>query len=393
MPKKSAKFGRKGGKKGVLKRWNPFGNWVLLIYLGGLLVGGVLLLHSLKIPKENPTTGKEAITPPFSETDPHGSLPLPFEEELSRLGIRQKDIEIRMGTEGEGGIIPCWVAVDEKADLNIIYNKLKRRADLEGWELRDKAFSKTENSLTLSLEAWITPHLGYHFHFRKAISAIAPARVAIIIDDIGSNISLLQSLLTVEHPLTLSIIPNLTYSAEAARLGHRKGWEIMLHLPMEPDNYPQTDPGEEAILYSMSQSEVERVIEENVRSIPYLKGMNNHMGSRITRDRGAISRVLASAHKHRLFFIDSRTSEDSIAYEVARDMEIPSAVRTIFLDEVAEISHSEKQLLRLGELAQLNGYAIGIGHIYPSTIEALKKTLPLLDKKGVKLVFASEVVQ
>ncbi|TKJ28168.1 hypothetical protein CEE39_10365 [bacterium (candidate division B38) B3_B38] len=133
--------------------------------------------------------------------------------------------------------------------------------------------------------------------------------------------------------------------------------------------------------------------EYNVRSIPYLKRMNNHMGSRITLDREAISKVLVSIRKHRPLFIDSRTSEDSIAYEVARQMEIPSAARTIFLDEVTEVSHSKKQLLRLGELAQLNGYAIGIGHIYPSTIEALKKTLPLLQRKGVELVFTSEVVQ
>ena len=389
MSKKSARI----GKRGVLKGRNPFGNWVLLVYLGGLLAGGVLLLHSLKTTNENPAAENPAPTPLLSETDPYSSLPFPLQEELSRLGIRENDIEVSRGTEEGGGAIPCWVAVDERADLNLLYNKLKRRADLEGWELGEKAFRRREKSLTLSLEAWLNPRLGYHLHFRKPISRRAPAKVAIIIDDIGSNITLLQSLLTVEHPLTLSIIPNLPYSDEAARLGHRKGWEIMLHLPMEPDNYPQTDPGEEAILSSMSQSEVERVIEENVRSIPYLKGMNNHMGSRITRDRGAISRVLTSAHKYRLFFIDSRTSEDSIAYEVARDMEIPSAVRTIFLDEVAEVSHSEKQLLRLGELAQLNGYAIGIGHIYPSTIEALKRTLPLLDKKGVKLVFASEVVQ
>lgn len=133
--------------------------------------------------------------------------------------------------------------------------------------------------------------------------------------------------------------------------------------------------------------------EYNVRSILYLKGMNNHMGSWITLNREAISKLLVSIRKHRLFLIDSRTSEDSIACEIARKMEIPATARTIFLDEVAEVGHSKKQLLRLGELAQLNGYAIGIGHIYPSTIEALKRTLPLLQKKGVELVFTSEVVQ
>jgi len=388
MTKESTQFSRGVGKRGR----NPFRNWVLLAYLGGLLAGGILLLHLLGTTDEIPEVKKPAPTLHLSETDPHRSLPPPLQEELSCLGIKENDIEISRGMEA-GGVIPCRVAVDEKADLNLLYRKLKRRADLEGWELRGKAFRRREESLTLSLEAWLKPHLGYRLHFRKPISSGALAKVAIIIDDIGSNTSLLQSLLTLEHPLTLSIIPHLPYSAEAARLGHRKGWEIMLHLPMEPDDYPHNDPGEEAILYSMSQSEVERVIDENVRSIPYLKGMNNHMGSRITRDRGAISRVLASTRKHRLFFIDSRTSEDSVAYEIARKMGIPAASRTIFLDDVAEVSYSEKQLLKLGELAQLNGYAVGIGHIHPSTVEALKRTLPLLQKKGVKLVFASEVVR
>ncbi len=388
MTKKSIRFSRRGGKKGR----NPFRNWVLLVYLGGLLAGGVLLLHLLGTTEEIPEVEKPALTLHLSKTDPYNSLPPLLQEELSRLGIKENDIEISRETEG-GGVIPCRVAVEEKADLNLLYRRLKRRADLEGWELKGKAFQRREESLTLSLEAWLNPRLGYRLHFRKPIRREALAKVAIIIDDIGSNISLLQSFLTVEHPLTLSIIPRLPYSAEAARLGHRKGWEIMLHLPMEPDNYPHNNPGKEAILYSMSQPEVERVIDEDVRSIPYLKGMNNHMGSRITRDRGAISRVLASARKHRLFFIDSRTSEDSVAYEIAREMGIPAAARTIFLDEVAEVDHSEKQLLRLGELAQLNGYAVGIGHIYPSTIKALKRTLPLLQKQGVKLVSASEVVQ
>ena len=393
MFKKSTRSSRRVGRRGILKRKNPFGNWVLLVYFSALLAAGILLLHSFKATNENPAVEDQLPSSPISETAIYSSLPPPLQEELSRVGIRENDIEISRGKEEEGGTIPCHIAVDEKADLNLLYQRLKSRADMEGWEFRGKAFHREEKSLTLSLEAWLNPQLGYHLHFRKPISKAVPARVAIIIDDIGSSLTLLQSLLMVEQPLTLSIIPDLPYSAEAARLGHRKGWDIMLHLPMEPDDYPSTNPGQGAILSSMSQSEVEQIIEDNVYSIPYLKGINNHMGSRITRDREAISSVLECVRKHRLFFIDSRTSEDSIACEVARNMNIPAAARTIFLDEVAEVSHSQNQLLRSVELAQLNGYAICIGHIYPSTIEALKTTLPLLQKKGVKLVFASEVVQ
>ncbi len=394
MVKKPARSGRKVARRKVLKRKNLFSNWVLLVYLIGLLGAGVFLLHSFKPANED--TAVESTLPSstaLTEDTPHSSLPSPLQEELSRVGIRENDIELSSETEEGEAPIPCTIAVDEKADLNLLYQRLKRRADTEGWELRGKAFHREEKSLTLSLEAWLNPRLGYHLHFQKPISIAAPAKVAIIIDDIGSSLTLLQSLLTVEQPLTLSIIPDLPYSAEAARLGHRKGWDIMLHLPMEPDDYPYTNPGQRAILSSMSQSEVEQIIEENVYSIPYLKGINNHMGSRITRDKEAISRVLECVRKHRLFFIDSRTSEDSIAYEVARDMNIPAAARTIFIDEVADLNHSKEQLLKSGELAQLNGYAICIGHIYPSTIEALKTTLPILQEKGVKLVFASEVVQ
>ncbi len=394
MVKKPTRSSRKVSQRKVLKRKNPFNNWVLLVYLIGLLGVGVFLLHSFK--PANKDTAVEGTLPSsaaLTEDTPHSSLPSPLQEELSLVGIRENDIELSSGTEEGEAPIPCNIAVDEKADLNLLYQRLKRRADMEGWELRGKTFHREEKSLTLSLEAWLNSGLGYHLHFRKPISKAAPARVAIIIDDIGSSITLLQSLLTVEQPLTLSIIPNLPYSAEAARLGHRKGWDIMLHLPMEPDDYPYTNPGQGAILSSMSQSEVEQIIEDDVYSIPYVKGMNNHMGSRITRDREAISRVLACVRKHRLFFIDSRTSEDSIAYEVAHNMNIPAAARTIFIDEVADLNHSKQQLLKSGELAQLNGYAVCIGHIYPSTIEALKITLPILQKKGVKLVFASEVVQ
>jgi polysaccharide deacetylase 2 family uncharacterized protein YibQ len=216
--------------------------------------------------------------------------------------------------------------------------------------------------------------------------------VAIIIDDLGYNLEMINSLVEINKPLTLSIIPHLKHSLETAKIAHNKGYEVMLHLPMEPENYPQNDPGVGALLIKMTPDEIYRTVIRDISSIPYIKGVNNHMGSRATQDYNMMQAVLRVIKEQNLYFVDSQTSEHTIAYQVAKEMGIPSAIRTIFIDEIPDMVYTERELKSLYQYANRNGYAIGIGHAYPTTIKTLKKVLPYFEDSKVKLVFASEIV-
>ena len=217
-------------------------------------------------------------------------------------------------------------------------------------------------------------------------------RLAIIIDDLGYSLDLIDDLLEINLPLTLSIIPNQKYSREIAKIAHSRGYEIILHLPMEPEDDVQYNPGIGAILTSMNSEEIKKTVMEGIASLPYIKGINNHMGSKATQDYELMTEVLKVIKENNLYFIDSRTSEHTIGYKLALQMGLPTALRTIFIDRIANISYTEKKLKSLYRYAHDNDCAVGIGHAYHTTIQALRNILPKMNNPEVKLVFASEIV-
>lgn len=227
---------------------------------------------------------------------------------------------------------------------------------------------------------------------RKSKEDADRKKIAIIIDDLGYSLDMLYALIEINQPLTLSIIPHLKYSRKTAQIAHERGYEIMLHLPMEPENYPANNPGLGAILTHMSPDEIYHTVLEDIASLPYITGVNNHMGSKATQDYTIMKHVLKVIKEHNLYFIDSQTSDHTIAYKVAQEMGVPTGLRVIFIDKIQEVSYTEKELKSLFVYAENNGYAIGIGHAFPSTIKALKNVLPNINNDEVNLVFASEIV-
>ncbi|MCD6451612.1 MAG: divergent polysaccharide deacetylase family protein [Acidobacteria bacterium] len=226
---------------------------------------------------------------------------------------------------------------------------------------------------------------------RKALG-----KVALIIDDVGYDIVLLEDLLSsVDCPLAVSVLPHLPYSRESAELAHRLGFEVMLHLPMEPVGYPEKNPGEGAIFIDMSPEEVRWTIEDDLLTVPYAVGVNNHMGSRATEDRDLMRIVFEVLKEKRLFFVDSRTTDYSVAAREGKELGVRVGVRTIFLDKGVN-SHNDDvagNLRRLFSLAEERGKAVGIAHLSITTVQSLKDILPLLNRNGAELVFISEVVE
>jgi len=217
-------------------------------------------------------------------------------------------------------------------------------------------------------------------------------KVAFIIDDLGYETEVAKKIMELEFPIALSILPFLQYSEFIAEEGRKNNREIMLHLPMEPNN-SDANPGPGAIKSYMSEEEIRQAVRDCILNFPYIIGVNNHMGSKITEDREIIKIVLEEIKGYSLFFIDSITTEDSIAYEVAQEMEIKSAVRSVFLDNENDMEYIKRQMLEVQETALREGEVIAIGHSRVNTFYVLKRMVPELIKAGIEVVPVSELVK
>ncbi len=213
--------------------------------------------------------------------------------------------------------------------------------------------------------------------------------LSIIIDDIGNSKELGEELFKIKG-LTYSILPNLPYSSYFEELAKKENKDIMLHIPMEPKDISKYGNQDNLIKVTMSDKEIIAKTELFINSLSYVKGVNNHMGSKFTEDAEKIVVFLKEVKKRGLFFLDSRTSPDSKAYDVAKEMGIKSFKRDVFLDhELDEIKIAE-QIDKAVEIALKNGFAIAIGHPHRETIKVLNEKLPEISKK-VEIVPLSKV--
>ncbi len=228
-------------------------------------------------------------------------------------------------------------------------------------------------------------------HPRKR--AIGPGSVAIIIDDMGSSVREADELMAIKIPLTFSIIPGLAHVRAVAETAHARGYQLMIHIPMEPKGYPQQRMEHYGLLLSLSDEEIRKRMDGFMREVPYAKGANNHMGSRFTEERGKMETVLGFLKGKGLFFIDSKTTPRSVGNSLAREMGIENAGRNVFLDNVQDVEAIREQLEQLAAMARRKGAAIGICHPHKATIQALAAAMPELQKSGITFVYAADLVR
>jgi len=228
-------------------------------------------------------------------------------------------------------------------------------------------------------------------------SALPPVRakrarrdIVLIIDDLGFEGQPLERVMALDPNVNCAILPNSTRAAEFAEKLNARGFEILCHLPMEPRG--SEAPGRNAILTSMSDDEITRATKENVGAVPHARGINNHMGSLATTDRRVMTSVFR-AIPDGMYFVDSRTTGGSVAAEIAHEMNVRTAARNVFLDDVATEASVRTQLAALAASAERNGVAIGIGHPHPATLRVLAEKVPELRAQGFRFVRASAVVR
>ena len=218
-------------------------------------------------------------------------------------------------------------------------------------------------------------------------------RVAIVIDDLGPNLKIARELLALDYTLTFSILPFYIHSREIALEAHSQGREVMLHLPLEPRDNQDLKP-EKGILYTwMDEDKILAQLREDLSAIPYVSGVNGHMGSRFTEDKRSMGVLFRELKNLDLYFLDSLTTNKSTGSTVAQNVGIRYGKRDVFIDRDLEDSTIEDRLLQLAELSKKRGYAIGIAHPSHDTINTVQKMLPALEAEGIEVVPLSEIIK
>lgn len=225
------------------------------------------------------------------------------------------------------------------------------------------------------------------------VGAESPA-IAVIIDDMGHNLRAGERVVNSRWPIACSILPARPYSVQLAQLAHQHGKEVMVHLPMQAENAQRLGHG--ALTVTMSKNEFARMVNTSIDAIPYARGINNHMGSLLTRDTDhmdALMRVIANRDDY-LYFVDSKTTANTVAGKIANNYHIPNLMRDVFLDTTANDKEFVRgQVKRLVNIAKQKGYALAIGHPYDSTLSVLEQEFPKLSKQDIQFVSVSELIK
>jgi uncharacterized protein len=222
------------------------------------------------------------------------------------------------------------------------------------------------------------------------VAAKDSARLAIIIDDLGSDRAVAEAVFALGYPLTISILPNHEHSADIAQEAHRRGFQVMLHLPMQ--SVANETPEARELHPGMPAPEVAAMVDQFLQNVPDAAGVNNHQGSQATADAVLMDELMPVLHDRHLFYVDSRTTAATVAYDTAQDFGVRSAFRNVpFLDDVAQVAAVRKQLELSVRGAREKGEAVAIGHPHPATLQALREVLPQAQSQGVRLVPASEL--
>ncbi len=218
------------------------------------------------------------------------------------------------------------------------------------------------------------------------------AKVAIIIDDVGYNPSILREIAKIPIPLTGAFLPYTPYLKECLKEATVHGFEIMLHLPLEPLD-PSHNPGPGLIRHNWSEAEIERQLTRDLDAVPGAKAINNHMGSLGTQDPYLMACLMKIIHTKKLFFIDSRTTAKSVAEKYALEYQVPFAKRRVFIDNDDNPTSKKAALRELLKIALRDGSAIGIAHGKDGNATVITEMLPEFIHAGIEFVLVSELVK
>ncbi|MBT6499018.1 MAG: divergent polysaccharide deacetylase family protein [Deltaproteobacteria bacterium] len=221
---------------------------------------------------------------------------------------------------------------------------------------------------------------------------VGSAKLVIVIDDLGYQMDVFSNLVKLDYEITYSILPQLAYSQDTAEIATQAGRMVMLHLPMQPKDQSLFNPGPGALLIQDSSAQINAKMVLNLSTVPYALGVNNHMGSAYTQYAEGLDTMMRVLNENELFFLDSKTAPGDTAKRAAKKHSVTYLSRDIFLDNDKEEALIQKQLFKAVRLARKRGWAIAIGHPYPTTYAVLAKYLPELEAQSVVVTKLADLV-
>ncbi len=215
--------------------------------------------------------------------------------------------------------------------------------------------------------------------------------VGLIIDDLGDRLGAGERAIALPGHVTYSILPQTTFSRHLAELAHHQGKEVMLHQPMQPQGDHPMGPG--GLSLHMTRQEFISTLRANLESVPHARGLNNHMGSLLTRHPGQMGWLMHELwQQDNLYFVDSTTTNQTVALKVALEHHLPGLRRNIFIDHARDEAAIRAQFQRFVAQAKAVGTSLAIAHPYPETLLVLEELLPTLSEQGIRLVPISELI-
>jgi uncharacterized protein len=236
--------------------------------------------------------------------------------------------------------------------------------------------------------------------FLLQISALAnetepkQLKASIIIDDFGGGTGGVRDFLEGDIPITAAVMPFTESSKAHAEWAHKNGFEVIVHLPMQPKKGKASWLGPKPITVDLSHKQVKQRVEEALKSVPYAVGMNNHMGSLAVEDEDIVRAIVEVAKERKLYLIDSGTSPNSKFPEIAKELGVPLLRRDVFLDDISSSSHVRKQMVKLAKITEINGKGIAIGHVGVTgkvCSVGIFQSMEEFKKRKIKIVPTSEL--
>jgi len=287
------------------------------------------------------------------------------------------------------------IIINSEKQLKIFLEFIQNIANSTSCELKEYSIREESDRLNLRILLAHNGKIISTINILKKHKQFSP-KISIIIDDAGYGNELTDEFIKFPAKITISVLPALQRSRSIAKKIFDAGKEVILHMPMEPEKYVKRliPLMKYEIMTDMAEQEIYDIMEKMLSTVPYAVGVNNHQGSRATSDTRTMKFVLQKIKEKGLFFIDSLTSPKSVTKEIAEFLNVPYAVRDIFLDNKDDYDYVKSQMNKLIEIALKQGQAVGIGHINrKNTLKVLYDILPELKEKNIRLVFASEIVK
>ena len=306
-------------------------------------------------------------------------------EVLFKLSVSSRDI-LKETTEEKSKDGVTWNVKKQSIKLKRRYSEDEIRKAFEPLtELKGVSFSTRSEGGYHSSKINVDGYTTHVFDFIGENDLGRKPRISIIVDDVGINKHVVDSLIDISKDLTFAILPNRPFSRYAARQAGKNNIDVLLHQPMEPridSGYTADDAGEGVLLVGQTKKDILAILNRNLSSVPNAVGVNNHMGSKFTQNDELMRLVLARLKEKDLFFVDSLTTSGSKGYVIAKELGMNAARRDIFLDDRRKgKDYIRKQLRKLVRKAKKNGYSVGICHTYPQTIEVMREELDNISKE------------